>query len=332
MSLVTSQSNGNRILYWDVCRALCAFWIVGVWHLLNYTSVSIRNAATLAVTDGILGTFIFISGYFMGSHKISTRSDVFQFIKNRLIRFFPLFVISCSLFYFAPSIMNGYVISSFKQYILTLTGLSCIITPAPSTLWFMSMLFLFYILTPWILLSRGGGRLATSVVIYFIMICLDLLIGIDSRVLLWFPMYILGIFVRDFTAHQSQQQNHPIVGIACLLLFIGIVVSTGEMQISGLMSEWAEILTEFSHSFCFVIIMVEVCKVLSQYKILQKILLPVSCCSMTAYLFHREIYGLLYKIFGKFNVFEAVFSVGLVFALSYIIQRGYDYLAKHRIS
>ena len=58
----------KRVPYLDTARALCMFWIVGIWHMQTYLSngIQIQNQYTNYITVSVLATFTFISGFFLG--------------------------------------------------------------------------------------------------------------------------------------------------------------------------------------------------------------------------------------------------------------------------
>lgn len=60
----------KRVLFLDFARMLCMLWIVGVWHMQAYLSdgFAVQNRITENVTIGVLATFTFISGFFLGGY------------------------------------------------------------------------------------------------------------------------------------------------------------------------------------------------------------------------------------------------------------------------
>ena len=86
---VASNIKANkRNLTLDITRAICILWIVGVWHLQDYfAQLNFANDVTKMITAGVLVTFTFLSGLFLGKKKISA----LQFYQGRLKRFYILF-------------------------------------------------------------------------------------------------------------------------------------------------------------------------------------------------------------------------------------------------
>ena len=81
----------DRKKYLDCARAVCMLYIVGFWHLFDYTGKSIVNPLTSQITYGVLATFTFISSFFLGRKKITDMKSVLSFWGKRLIHFYPLF-------------------------------------------------------------------------------------------------------------------------------------------------------------------------------------------------------------------------------------------------
>ena len=141
----------KRIVFFDYVRALCMIWIIGFWHFSEYCVYNLTDKLWANnITIGVLGAFAFISAYLLGNRSINCKADVILFYKKRLLRVYPLFFISCVSFYILHLLKDNIVyISSFKQMIFTLLGISCFFTPAPYTIWFISMLIFLYFITPY---------------------------------------------------------------------------------------------------------------------------------------------------------------------------------------
>lgn len=96
----------NRLVLFDITRGLCVIWIVGIWHMNAYLNVeckffqdgSFTKEMYSMLTNGVLATFTFISGFFMSKNLISELNDVLRFYKKRIIRFMiPLLLSSIIL-------------------------------------------------------------------------------------------------------------------------------------------------------------------------------------------------------------------------------------------
>ena len=190
----------------------------------------------------------------------------------------------------------------------------------------MSMLMSFYLLTPFV---KSGKTIISQVCIVLLFFLLAILYnyynpnGIDIRFFWCFPLYSLGLI---FPQIQDIACNH-LLGI-CLLFFMCILIFFVKDNCYQKVTELLIIpMGVFSCLYC--------CKILMTYirlpfvKHLVKIL---AYCSMSAYLFHREIYfvlGYFYRVlflpYIDMNMFALIMIVfPLCVFFSYIIQCAYD--------
>ena len=152
----------SRDLSFDVTRVVCTLWIVGIWHLMNY----IPNQAPAALTTGIgepvtitaLSCFMFISGYFLRKYPFRDRADVLTFYRKRFSRFYGLYFLSAITLLIGGFFTDKSWFDSYHQFFLTLCGLTTFSPPQPGTLWFMSMLMFFYLVTPFIQYGKSENQ------------------------------------------------------------------------------------------------------------------------------------------------------------------------------
>lgn len=325
------QEMNGRIKYLDNVRALCMIWIVGVWHMSDYCGVTISNACTQNITYGVLGAFTFLSGMMMGGWKNRIRSakDVFYFYEKRLIRMYPLFALSCTSLLLLHYLANVQMISGVTQYIFTMVGLSCVFTPAPGTIWYISMILLFYIITPFLVYKNDlndKSVVLKSVLLYglFILIKVTNIRFVDERLLILFPTYSMGLMINKEKIVESFKCNY-------IRFFLGLiafcVMSVAEFKgvviLSGTVTKIAYTI---SVVILFIVFIMEAGKCFKG--ITEKILSRISYSSMCAYLFHRQIYGVISKMFGNFSVLIALISFISVIIISFYIQKIYDLLSK----
>ena len=127
----------QRELSFDIARAFCMLYIIGVWHFDDYLPcenhfiLKYGNVLTICV----LASFTYISGFFMGKKHLT----VSEFYLNRLKRFYILFFIASILMFLWKDPL---------LFVKTITGVSNFVTPYPTTLWYISMLMVFYFVTP----------------------------------------------------------------------------------------------------------------------------------------------------------------------------------------
>ncbi|WP_418976520.1 acyltransferase family protein [Alistipes putredinis] len=225
-------SSKPRDLSFDIARVICTLWIVGIWHLMNY----IPNQAPAALTTGIgepvtvtvLSCFMFISGYFLRKYPFNNRADVLIFYRKRFSRFYVLYFLSAVTLLIGGFFTAKSWFSSYPQFILTLCGLTTFSPPQPGTLWFMSMLMFFYVVTPFI---QYGKNPKTTILHAAVLLLLMLLWGqvatIDRSVFLYYLMYVLGLhctprLIKRFNGH-----------ICVLLISLTIWICLTELIPSG---------------------------------------------------------------------------------------------------
>lgn len=163
----------SRDLSFDVTRVVCTLWIVGIWHLMNY----IPNQAPAALTTGIgepvtitaLSCFMFISGYFLRKYPFRDRADVLTFYRKRFSRFYGLYFLSAITLLIGGFFTDKSWFDSYHQFFLTLCGLTTFSPPQPGTLWFMSMLMFFYLVTPFIM-ANPKIKILNATVLLLIML------------------------------------------------------------------------------------------------------------------------------------------------------------------
>lgn len=181
----------TRLKFIDIARALCMIYIIGFWHLSGYIeSYDLTGMFTSGLTKGALATFAFISAYFLGKKNVTTFKDVLDFWSKRLLRVYPLFFISCTSLLLVYYVLGNKYITGFGNYVFTLTGIAVFIGQAPSTVWFISMLLVFYFITPLLLLLKIKLRVIAVVVIYAVLFTIHLLgLPMDGRVVYLFLFY-----------------------------------------------------------------------------------------------------------------------------------------------
>lgn len=173
-----------RDLKYDIARSFAMIWIVGIYHMSEYVSLPLHTQQwARIVTWSCLGVFTFISAYFLsGKNTFFNFSDIFLFYKKRLLRFYPLFFV-------AAITMLLIDFNDWDQTWRGLLGVSSYYAPQINTLWYISMLIGFYLITPPLVLC---GKLQYKLLLYTIIIlgiCICKFIfrtGVDNRVFYYF--------------------------------------------------------------------------------------------------------------------------------------------------
>ena len=311
----------KRLISVDCTRALCMLWIIGFWHLKGYfvNPINCDDSFSSNVTIGVLATFTFISASFLGRSKIESYSDVMDFYKKRVIRIYPLFLLSAVSLYLIHMLVGINYVDSLKQLILTILGLSSLLSNEPQTIWYIGMLISFYVFTPFV-----NRLVKTEMKILFLTIGMIILIVLNifnipsNNVLLYYPVYAIGLVLAKKIDYSAK--------INIWLLLFNIIIFIICCLIKANLNLF---IINYICMFALIYILICVGKIIAQSKCVSNLLALVSYSSMVAYLFHRQFFGGLEYIFGKYQVWFA-YLVALPFLLliSYCIQFIYDKLLR----
>lgn len=309
----------SRIIQFDFIRGACMLYIVGFYHLNNYLHPDlwfsgIMSEIVESMTTAVLATFTFISGYMLRRYEFRSWDDVKVFYRKRLLRFYPLFILSAVGLYIMRYI-------DLQQLIFGISGLA-LFTEAPlKTLWFISMLMLLYAFTPIIrchrLSQNGGGKLLVLGMIVILLIILYLTGTIEKRLLIYAPLYVIGLSMRDLNYNKKTWLVIALVSfvaIMVIMLFDGM----NEVAMSCLLA-------------LFGVSLIVAVGFLLPINNLEKPISFFAYSSMAAYMFHRHIYGASLLVFGirdGENIYltwwSALLVLLVIFVASWGIQTLYD--------
>jgi peptidoglycan/LPS O-acetylase OafA/YrhL len=182
----------SRLAFVDLLRAACVLYIVGFWHLLNYTS-ALPGYANPLTTRGaviVLGLFVFISGHLLGQQKLSPDwTGLSHFFTRRITRIYPLYLGALGLFWATGMIDK---ITALKAALFV----SMFYGPPPLTLWFITMLLVFYCFAPALILAAAqSARFAAfgASLLLILAVAVSLSPAADERIVIYFPAFVLGI-------------------------------------------------------------------------------------------------------------------------------------------
>jgi len=301
----------------DNVRAICVFWIVGIWHILEYGFSPIEKVPYGGeITLATLTLFTFMSGFFLKRKPICNTHDVLVFYKNRFWRLYPpLFLIGILLWG-----INWY--DSILQFFGMLTGLSFFCQPNVKTLWYISMLLLFYFLTPIVLWQKKRKeRLMTACFIFILFYLLSLITHIDNRVILFSLIYFGSLCLEDEFPELLSKQPLRTFGICATLIIPYLLLPID--------------FTDSLSYFCKIPMILGICGVvyvistfISYNHQLTRILSKISYSSMLAYMSHRLFYVLFWHLTLNitYKEYSFIFIIPIIFYFSYLGQKFYDYL------
>lgn len=202
----------------DLVRAVSILWIVGIWHVFDYLPelADGKNGITYHVTVALLGLFVLVSGYLMGLKDVPLeRRPLRDFYLGRFGRIYPPFVLACLIF-MVLKLGDMAALTKAALLVAMLWG------PAPFTLWFITMIVLFYAVTPLLMAARRNGWTFLLVVAG-----LTLLSGaahlqwepVSPRLAMYLPSYCLGLWLA---AHDVKWRKLLLFGLMAAIPAAGI--------------------------------------------------------------------------------------------------------------
>lgn len=325
----------ERDLTFDIARAICILEIVCLAHLMDYidrTIVSERFFSILGyVTTAVLGTFSFISGFFLKKYKIENDMNAGKFFLVRFKRFWVLYFVASLLLYVASSCVGQPWYPSLTNFILSLIGLSVFFQPLPATLWFMVMMMFFYLVTPLIMaFRRKGHRISVAITIYTALLSLGYNGWVDTRILYYYPMYALGLLL-DVSIVDFIKRNALLAilgsGVGLILIYLLLYDS----QVYSLLVCVAGLITVIGLS-----------ELMAKSAIVRKVGAFISYSSLSMYFFHRHFYlalVFLWNIGNVGNIREATFPIWFAYLVvcpiiifgCYTIQRVYEGICNEKV-
>ena len=302
----------KRKTSFECCRAVCMLWIVAIWHGREYVyNLPWQLGAHVFsdITKGTLATFVFISGYFLGKKKFEDRQSVLAFYRRRLSHLYLPFFVSCTLLLIMHAVWGTTYIRSFQQYLLSLTGLALFFPPAPATVWFVVFLLPCQVIAPFLVRSRN--RVTACLFVYactvFITAALKQVwdIEADSRILLYLPVFLVGICLPH-----AISENVNIIRLLLSLLVITLLEAVGIHCNSPY---------RYALIGSMIIAFLEFGKLLNSNPALAKTGEAIGSISLSAYLFHRQFFYLVWKIAGEKLSMAAMYLlvIPLFFAILY---------------
>jgi peptidoglycan/LPS O-acetylase OafA/YrhL len=202
----------------DFLRAACILYIVGFWHLVPYTQSfpGYANVYTECIKDIALGTFVFCSGLLLAGRPFTMSwPDLAAFYRRRVVRIYPLYLVALLLFGVAGLAGHAVILNAIVL-------LSMFRPPAPYTLWFVSMIMTFYLVTPLLLWLVRSPRvyLPAGIALLVLGIPVHLYVHpLDTRILQYLPCFLLGI------AWQRYPLPEPVYARRFVLLVAGMLVA-----------------------------------------------------------------------------------------------------------
>ena len=332
-----SAQKDKRIFHIDLLRALTIIIIIWVFHISNYSSVDYISNEFDFILYISLGIIIYISGYFLSKHNpnLDTKEKVMTFARKRLLRIYPLYLIALLLFILTYD-MDTFEILSHVFLVNTIIGNSV------ETLWFVSMICLFYFLFPLIVYYSSIKKvILRSLIIFFLFNLLilfsfgnmtDHFIKINYRLIIFWPTFIFGVIIGTSERFSKMIERSNVILIGLLLSIIIIPIVTFDIIQIFSNNKWLNfgIDTYLWMSFTFFIIpcILFISRLISKY-VKNRFIIHMSYISFSLYLFHRIIFVSLLRVYEpESNPMKILYlylvGTPLIIVFSYILQRFYN--------
>jgi peptidoglycan/LPS O-acetylase OafA/YrhL len=317
------KQDSQRILNLDLLRALATFYVVYFFHLNDYVGNIFFSQITLTLAFGTMSIFVFISSFILTKkyHNISTAKDIKNFIKKRVLRIYPLYLSALILF-----LMTSLI--SYKQFLAGIFLLNSILNIRLKTLWFISIIFIYYLLLSFILYNFSKQK-TIFVSFAFLLICIGLHNSfglIDIRLIYYFPSFITGIICAKYNKVFNYIKSKTV--FICSLLSLTIITYLSYF----FKLNW------FNHVYMFISTFLPISPLilfseLLSLRIHPNIYTKFSYATFCMYIYHRIIYWILLKIRypGKkmlILAYLACVGIPIIYFISKNIQTGYDFFLK----
>lgn len=313
------MKNSEKLIFIDYLKVFSMLYIVGYWHVFDYTDFLPRNLYPISekITLIALGLFTLISGFLNGK-SVMTSPGIKDFYVKRLVRIYPLYLVAVILF-FVYKQNDG--LTSLKSLFLV----SMLHGPAPRTLWFITMIMLFYLTTPFLVRLAKNLKnyiLFTGLTMVLMTILMVVFKTIDIRLILYFPCFFVGVYSAIFDMENSlfNIKNAVVSLIIALILYM---INTDLWTIEKLKE------IPFILSSSYLIFVLSYRK--RDFFTRTSLILFLSYSSYAMYLFHRPIYITMKAFyFPEAGIHQLLYLLGfcllLVTLVSWSLQQVGDKL------
>ncbi|NWF65335.1 MAG: acyltransferase [Chloroflexi bacterium] len=158
------------------------------------------------VASLLLGSFFFLAGYFTEASIAKPKATAFRFAWSKFIRIFPPYWAALALFIFVMGVTLKQ--TDLLVYLLNLQAVfSPVFVKPVLTLWYISMLVVFYIVYGSVMLATRSmiGIFVASIVFYFFALWMHLTAGyFDPRFFQYFFIFLMGALFCRFEAARAR--------------------------------------------------------------------------------------------------------------------------------
>jgi peptidoglycan/LPS O-acetylase OafA/YrhL len=276
-----------------------------------------------------LGSFFFMAGYFIEYSNKKKQKSFLDFIWSKIIRLFPPYWLALASYVFIMRI-------TLKQPDLTAYALNLQFLFSPVfikqllTLWYISVVFWYFAIFGLFLTKSTRSMLIWAVIIFVASYILHQQCQLfDYRFFEYYLIFLLGIIFARFDDVYEWLIKVPIL-IQTIIVFIGFVLFGIFCFGAYETTSWVYILASDFHIITMIIFALRIFR--TGY-LDNKVWNYISYSSFFAYLFHRPIWDLMFKIIDfPFRIYDGWYRLFpgaiIVFIVCYFLQLGYDKILK----
>jgi peptidoglycan/LPS O-acetylase OafA/YrhL len=324
-----TRETSERDTSFDVLRAAAILYVVGFCHMCNYIEkadwIKHSSSAIELATACALGSFCFISGCVLSRrYVLKSWRDLGVFYLRRVLRIYPLYLIALTGFLSLGLIPR----QLFHKSLFLTNALTAYGQDHLPTLWFVSMIVLFYTMAPlYLAFFKHWRAVAITLGIWAILVAINHVYGrIDGRFLIHFPVFAIGIIAGK--SRQFPRMLEKFIGVVVsLVVFVGAVWISRHHRIEGI----ADLLITDVAILSSIPVLLFLSWGLS-FVVRGRFLHVLSYSSFALYLFHRIIFEFGIRVhlwlWPESSVPSLAYMLALVvpasIAISYGIQWLYD--------
>lgn len=281
------------------------------------------------VASFLLGSFFFLAGYFTEVSLSKPGINVFRFVWSKFIRIYPPYWLALFLFVFVLEYdLNR---TALAVYVMNLQAVfSPVFIKALLTLWYISMLVVFYILIGGVMLfvRSSLGLLIIAIAIFVSAFALHRLWGFfDPRFFQYYFIFLAGVYFCRFESWRKRLFEWNIIFKATLAI-LSVVLMQLTLNMGLPPTNLIYLLVSDFFILCWILL------VLTGFRTKVGgwgIWGWLSTASFFAYLIHRPLWRVIDNYFELEPELRTVMihlMPGAIAALilGYFLQRGYDRL------
>jgi peptidoglycan/LPS O-acetylase OafA/YrhL len=274
--------------YVHYLKAMSVIYIVGIWHMFDYTYYfpSYKNVYSLSFTYSILGLFTLVSGLLIGL-SLSRSSSILPFYSKRILRIYPLYLAAVVMFFL-------FDLNSIWVSIKSAAFLSLFFGPAPKTLWYICMIMVLYLISPFLFRLLVRPKLFQGVSVGVIgLLCIlvfgDKLLfwglGVDYRLVWYTPCFCLGMWLSQY----SLPNDKRIVIGSLFLTLVAALLTLVELD-SWTLTVLADVVKYIPFILISTFTLFYTAYLAQGCLPKSRVIITLSYASFAMYLFHRPIF------------------------------------------